>query len=133
MSSARLYVVYRWLLSLKPGLGCASAAASKRQGQRALEEVGDWGWDVFPYSKQALAERDEIVPLSVVVARRAGRTLTAPLRARKVVMKFEGRLRKLEDSTATGARGQAVDGEAAKRGPGDRSAGEREVLPPSHH
>src|SRR5918999_383691 len=32
-SSARLYVVYRWLLSLKRWLGCASFQASKRSRQ----------------------------------------------------------------------------------------------------
>ena len=35
----------------------------------ALDEVGGWGWDIFPYDKQALVERGEIVPISLVVGR----------------------------------------------------------------
>jgi len=48
---------------------------------RALEEVGRWGWAIFPYDKQALVERDGIVPLSAVVGRESGATFTGLLRA----------------------------------------------------
>jgi hypothetical protein len=48
------------------------ALTQAKDRARALEEVGGWGWDVFPYDKQALVERGEIVPLSVVVGRELG-------------------------------------------------------------
>ena len=51
----------------------ALTQAKDRAG--ALEEVGGWGWDMFPYDKQALVERGEIVPLSVVVGRELGEPL----------------------------------------------------------
>ncbi len=51
------------------------ALTQAKDRARALEEVGGWGWDLFPYDKQALVERGEIVPLSVVVGRELGESL----------------------------------------------------------
>jgi hypothetical protein len=51
------------------------ALTQAKDRARALEEVGGWGWDIFPYDKQALVERGEIVPLSVVVGRELGEPL----------------------------------------------------------
>jgi hypothetical protein len=51
------------------------ALTQAKDRARALEEVGGWGWDIFPYDKRLLVERGEIVPLSVVVGRELGEPL----------------------------------------------------------
>jgi hypothetical protein len=51
------------------------ALTRAKERARALEEVGGWDWDIFPYDKQALVERGELVPRSLVVGRELGEPL----------------------------------------------------------